>query len=123
MRTLGEQGVAGVETLQRENRFMERELERLSQGRAGLVCTGGNLAADRTDEVQERAAVLERMLREVRGKSADWAGQTVNVPEIRKTPRGDHADARQSGPVGKGGHSPAIIRLGAPICRSPKFVS
>lgn len=39
---------------------------------------------DRMAEVQERAAVLERRLREVRD---ELAGQTVDVAEVRRTLR------------------------------------
>jgi site-specific DNA recombinase len=87
VRTLGEQRVADIETLEREKRLMERELERLSQELAGLVRTGGKLAVDRMAEVQERAAVLEGKLREVREQLAEWAGQTVNVADVRRTLR------------------------------------
>jgi site-specific DNA recombinase len=87
VRTLGEQRVAGVETLEREKRLMERELERLSQELAGLVRTGGKLAVDRMAEVQERAAVLERKLRQVRGQLAEQVGQTVDGADVRKTLR------------------------------------
>jgi site-specific DNA recombinase len=80
VRTLGEQRVADVETL-------ERELERLSQELAGLVRTGGKLAVDRMAEVQERVAVLECKLRETRDQLAEWAGQTVDVAEVRRTLR------------------------------------
>jgi site-specific DNA recombinase len=85
--SLGEQRVADIETLEREKRLIERELERLSQELAGLVRTGGKLAVDRMAEVQERAAVLERKLREVRDQLAEWVGQTVDVADVRRTLR------------------------------------
>ena len=87
VRTLGEQRIADVESLEREKRLMERELERLSQELAGLVRTGGKVAVDRMAEVQERAAVLEGKLREVRDQLAEWVGQTVNVADVRRTLR------------------------------------
>jgi site-specific DNA recombinase len=85
--SLGEQRVADIESLEREKRLIERELERLSQELAGLVRTGGKLAVDRMAEVQERAAVLERKLREVREQLAEWVGQTVDVADVRRTLR------------------------------------
>jgi site-specific DNA recombinase len=85
--SLGEQRVAGIESLEREKRLIERELERLSQELAGLVRTGGKLAVDRMAEVQERAAALEGQLREVCGQLAEWAGQTVDVAGVRQTLR------------------------------------
>ena len=87
VRALGEQRIADVETLEREKRLIERELERLSQELAGLVRTGGKLAVDRMAEVQERAAVLEGKLREVRDQLAEWAGQSVDVADVRRTLR------------------------------------
>ena len=85
--SLGEQRVADIESLEREKRLIERELERLSQELAGLVRTGGKLAVDRMAEVQERASALERKLREVRDQLAEWEGQTVDVADVRKTLR------------------------------------
>jgi site-specific DNA recombinase len=85
--SLGEQRVADIETLEREKRLIERELERLGQELAGLVRTGGKLAVDRMAEVQERATLLERKLREVRDQLAEWVGQTVDVADVRRTLR------------------------------------
>ncbi|GIU80347.1 MAG: hypothetical protein KatS3mg005_3585 [Bryobacteraceae bacterium] len=85
--SLGEQRVADIETLEREKRLIERELERLGQELAGLVRTSGKLAVDRMAEVQERATLLERKLREVRDQLAEWVGQTVDVADVRRTLR------------------------------------
>ncbi len=85
--SLGEQRVADIESLEREKRLIERELERLSQELAGLVRTGGKLAVDRMAEVQERAAVLEQKLREIRDQLTEWVGQTVDVADVRRTLR------------------------------------
>jgi site-specific DNA recombinase len=87
LESLGEQRVADIESLEREKRLIERELERLSQELAGLVRAGGKLAVDRMAEVQERASALERQLREVREQLAAWEGQTVNVADVRRTLR------------------------------------
>ncbi len=47
----------------------------------------GNLAMDRMAELQDRVAVLERQLREVRDQLAESVGQKVDAASVRKTLR------------------------------------
>jgi site-specific DNA recombinase len=87
VRQLDDQRVAGIEGLEREKRVMEKELQRLGEEIAGLVRMNGKLATDRIADLQDRAAVLERQLREVRDRLAESVGQTVDIASVRKTLR------------------------------------
>jgi len=87
VRQLDDSRVAGIEGLEREKRVMEKELQRLGEEIAGLVRMNGKLATDRMADLQDRAAVLERQLREVRDQLAESVGQTMDVASVRKTLR------------------------------------
>ncbi len=67
--------------------MIEKELQRLGEEMAGLVRINGKLATDRMADLQERVAVLERQLREVRDRLAESVGQTMDVASVRKTLR------------------------------------
>ena len=87
VRQLDEQRAAGVDGLEREKRVIERELQRLGEETAGLVGVTGKLATDRMAELQDRVAVLERQLRDVRDQLAESVGQTVDAASVRTTLR------------------------------------
>jgi site-specific DNA recombinase len=87
VRQLDDQRVAGIEGLEREKRVMEKDLQHLGEEIAGLVRMNGKLATDRMADLQDRAAVLERQLREVRDRLAESVGQTVDIASVRKTLR------------------------------------
>lgn len=82
---LDDQRVAGIEGLEREKRVMEKEFQRLGEEMAGLVRMNGKLATDRMADLQQRVAILERQLREVRDQLAESVGQTMDVASVRKT--------------------------------------
>jgi len=52
---------------------------------ASLVRMTGKLATDRMADLQDRVAVLERQLRDVRDQLAESVGQTVDAASVRKT--------------------------------------
>jgi site-specific DNA recombinase len=85
VRQLDEQRIAGVEGLEREKRVIEKELGRLGEETAGLLRMTGRLATDRMAELQDRVAVLERQLRDVRDQLAESVGQAVDAASVRKT--------------------------------------
>jgi site-specific DNA recombinase len=85
VRQFDDSRVAGIEGLEREKRVMEKELQRLGEEIAGLVRMNGKLATDRMADLQDRVAVLERQLREVRDQLAESVGQTVDAASVRKT--------------------------------------
>ena len=87
VRQLDEQRIAGVDGLEREKRVIEKELQRLGEETASLVRMTGKLATDRMAELQDRVAVLERQLRDVRDQLAESVGQTVDAASVRKTLR------------------------------------
>jgi site-specific DNA recombinase len=87
VRQLDEQRVAGIEGLEREKRVMEKELQHLGEEIAGLVRMNGKLVTDRMADLQQRVAILERQLREVRDQLAESVGQTMDVASVRKTLR------------------------------------
>mgnify|MGYP000873049917 CR=1 FL=1 len=87
VRQLDEQRVAGIEALEREKRVMEKELHRLGEEIASVIRTSGKLAIDRMAELQERASVVERQLREVRDQLAESVGQATETASVRKALR------------------------------------
>ena len=87
VRQLDEQRVAGMEGLEREKRVIEKELQRVGEETAGLIRMNGKLATDRMAELQDRVAVLERQLRDVRDQLAESVRQTVDAASVRKTLR------------------------------------
>ncbi|MDR3719101.1 MAG: recombinase family protein [Bryobacteraceae bacterium] len=88
VRQLDEQRVARLEGLEREKRVIERDLQRLGEETAGLLRMKGTLATDRLAELQDRGAVLERQLRDVRDQLAESGGQTVDAASVIKTLQG-----------------------------------
>jgi site-specific DNA recombinase len=52
-----------------------------------VIRTNGKLAIDRMAELQERASVVERQLREVRDQLAESVGQTTETATVRKALR------------------------------------
>ncbi len=87
VRQLDEQRVAGIEVLGREKRVMEKELQRLGEEIAAVIRMSGKLATDRMAELQERAFVVERQMRDVRDQLAESVGQTTESASVRKTLR------------------------------------
>jgi len=85
VRQLDEQRATGLDGLGREKQAIERELQRLGEETAGLLRAPGKRATDRMAELQDREAVLERQLREVREQLAESVGQTVDAASVRKT--------------------------------------
>jgi site-specific DNA recombinase len=85
VRQLDEQRFAGREGLEREKRVIEKDLQRLGEEMSSLVRMTGKLATDRMADMQDRVAVLERQLREVRDQLAESVGQTVDAASVRKT--------------------------------------
>ena len=55
---------------------------------AGLLRMTGKLATDRMAELQDRVAVLERQLRDVRDQLAESVDQTVDAASVRRTLQG-----------------------------------
>jgi site-specific DNA recombinase len=87
VRQLDEQRVAGIEALEREKRVMEKELQSLGGDIAGVIRMSGKLATDRMAELQERASVVERQLREVRDQLAESVGQMTETASVRSALR------------------------------------
>lgn len=85
VRQLDEQRAAGLAGLEREKHVIESELQRLGEETAGLLRMTGKLATDSMAELQDRVAVLERQLREVRDQLSESIGQTVDAASVRKT--------------------------------------
>jgi site-specific DNA recombinase len=85
IQSLEEGRVSNVETLQRERRLVEKELERVSEEMAGVVRATGKLATDRMADLQERATTLERQRTDIQEQLAESVGQTVDTATVRRT--------------------------------------
>lgn len=84
-RELEDGQTANIESIQRERKLLEKELSRVGDEIAGLVPLGGKLATDRMAELQDRATILERKLRESRAQLAAAAGSPVDAEGVRQT--------------------------------------
>jgi site-specific DNA recombinase len=87
VRQLADQRAGNREALEREERVMERDLQRLVGEIPGLVRAGGKAATDRLAEMQERITTLENQLRGVRDQLTETLGLVVDPANVRRALR------------------------------------
>jgi site-specific DNA recombinase len=85
IQSLEEGRLSSVETLQRERRLIDKELERIGEEIAGAVRATGKLATDRMADLQERATALERQRTDIQEQLAAAVGQSVDTATVRRT--------------------------------------
>jgi hypothetical protein len=85
IQSLEEGRLSSVETLQRERRLIDKELERIGEEIAGAVRATGKLATDRMADLQERATALERQRADIQEQLAAAVGRSVDTATVRRT--------------------------------------
>jgi site-specific DNA recombinase len=85
IQSLEEGRLSSVETLQRERRLIDKELERIGEEIAGAVRATGKLATDRMADLQERATALELQRTDIQEQLAAAVGQSVDTATVRRT--------------------------------------
>ena len=96
VRQLEEQRETHAGALERERRFIERDLKRLAEEMPGI--TTGSGAATRLAEAMERTESLGRRLSEIRGHLAALDGDPISRAEVEQALRGFDGLWRQMTP-------------------------